>query len=65
MNLAILLALLSTNQRLPSEPAVMPTGPLKAVGVGYSVMAILRDSADLVGAVLCEPDIAIRSRGDA
>src|SRR5215469_9277014 len=39
MNLAILLALLSTNQRLPSEPAVMPTGPLNAVGIGYSVMA--------------------------
>ena len=28
----------SVNQRLPSGPAVMPSGPLAAVGIGNSVM---------------------------
>ncbi len=34
----ILLVAVSVNHRLPSGPAVMPTGPLLAVGVGNSVI---------------------------
>ena len=34
---ATLFALASVNQRLPSGPAVMPSGRLAAAGMGYSV----------------------------
>ena len=62
----IWLALYSVNQRLPSGPAVIPSGSDLAVGMANSVMAWVVGLiiADLVGAVLGEPEVAVGARRD-
>jgi riboflavin biosynthesis pyrimidine reductase len=62
----ILLPLFSVNQRLPSGPAVMKSGPLPPVGTGNSVTTPAGvDPPDLVAADFGEPEVAIRARRDA
>ena len=63
--LPILLPPYSVNHRLPSGPAVIPSGWLPELGSVYSVMVPRgRDLADAVAAVLGEPQVAVGSRGD-
>ena len=57
----ILLPPISVNQRLPSGPAVIPEGMLPAVGIGELGDGVRSsgDLADLVAAVLGEPEVAV------
>ena len=66
VDLPILPALYSVNQRLPSGPAVMPSGRPAAVGTGNSVMAWV---AGLIipiwlACLLGEPEVAVGARCD-
>ena len=51
---------------MPSGPAVMPKGPLPAVGIGNSVMTpavVIRPI--LLPICFGEPEVAVRARRDA
>ena len=62
----IWLTSVSENQTLPSGPSRMPSGPAFAVGSGNSVTLPLRsDAADLMGALLAEPVVAVAADADA
>ena len=59
-------ASVSENQMLPSGPSAMPSGPAFAVGTANSSSAPAgRHAADLVGLLLCEPQIAVAAERDA